>query len=555
MAQLHGAIRVAMRAVLGTTLIGCSQAGQPALPAEAPAGPVQPKANRVVFSVVPPASEANELRLLVQTELWVMRPMYEYLIGVDPANGKLIPQLATRWALEPDGRSFRFTLKEGVQFHGGFGEMTGEDVRHSLRDVVQEDTVPQYATYYRRLVEDVEVAGKHEVVFRNRTPDGNFLQASSEQESGLEIRSRASAERGGVPTMQSPPVAGTGPYQFAERQQGGFVRFKRTDFKHWRSTPDFPEFEFRWQREGSTRLAALLAGEAHVVGLPEDLVQQAQSRGFGVKRAPVAGLRTFVGLNCCFLTDPKDPASSYRFPDSPLMDLRVRRALNKAINRDEMNKAFFSGKAELMVLNHFHPTRQGWNPDWEKQFPEEYGYDPAKARALLAEACYSAAKPLQTTMQVTEAAGVSGSGDITEAVANYWRAAGIQVTLQTIDPAQRSAQARQFRFTNETNLVGTGSAQLLGITFYNTGLQNASTGVQDQELNTVIQKINVTVETEKQEPLWREAGNLLFKKHMNVQLFWLPAEAVYNKQIVADYGFPGSITGLWTHVDTIKAAR
>ena len=104
MAQLHGAIRVAMRAVLGTTLIGCSQAGQPALPAEAPAGPVQPKANRVVLSVVPPASEANELRLLVQTELWVMRPMYEYLIGVDPANGKLIPQLATRWALEPDGR-------------------------------------------------------------------------------------------------------------------------------------------------------------------------------------------------------------------------------------------------------------------------------------------------------------------------------------------------------------------------------------------------------------------------------------------------------------------
>lgn len=111
----------------------------------------------MVFSVVPPASGANQLRLLVETELWVMRPMYEYLIGVDPANGKLIPQLATGWALEPAGRSFRFTLKEGVQFHGGFGEMTAEDVRHSLKDVVQEDTVPQYATYYRRLVEDVEL--------------------------------------------------------------------------------------------------------------------------------------------------------------------------------------------------------------------------------------------------------------------------------------------------------------------------------------------------------------------------------------------------------------
>ena len=95
----------------------------------------------------------------------------------------------------------------------------------------------------------------------------------------------------------------------------------------------------------------------------------------------------------------------------------------------------------------------------------------------------------------------------------------------------------------------------LGVGFYNSGLQSPVVGVQDLEVNAVLQKLNATVETEKQEPLWRQLGDLMFKKHMNIQLFWLPAEVAYNKQIVADYGFPGSISGLWTHVHTIKAAR
>ena len=65
-----------------------------------------------------------------------------------------------------------------------------------------------------------------------------------------------------------------------------------------------------------------------------------------------------------------------------------------------MNKAFFAGKGEVMTLNAFHPTRPGWNPDWEKRYPNEYGFDPAKARALLAEAGYTASNPLNTTMFV-----------------------------------------------------------------------------------------------------------------------------------------------------------
>ena len=67
------------------------------------------------------------------------------------------------------------------------------------------------------------------------------------------------------------------------------------------------------------------------------------------------------------------------FPDSPLMDVRVRKALNHAVNRDEINKAFFAGKGEIMYHTQLHPSRPGWNPDWQRNFQEEYGLDAALA--------------------------------------------------------------------------------------------------------------------------------------------------------------------------------
>ena len=55
--------------------------------------------------------------------------------------------------------------------------------------------------------------------------------------------------------------------------------------------------------------------------------------------------------------------------------------------------------------------------------------------------------------------------------------------------------------------------------------------------------------------LWRELGEFLFTHHGQINLFWLPAQAVVNSSIVSDYVFPGAITGTWTHVEGIKAAR
>jgi len=75
------------------------------------------------------------------------------------------------------------------------------------------------------------------------------------------------------------------------------------------------------------------------------------------------------------------------------------------------------------------------------------------------------------------------------------------------------------------------------------------------ELEMVVRQIYDTVDTKKQEELFRTAGELVFEQYLSIPLFWLPSEALVNPKFVEDYLFPGSISGTWSHIYNIKAAR
>jgi ABC-type transport system substrate-binding protein len=66
----------------------------------------------------------------------------------------------------------------------------------------------------------------------------------------------------------------------------------------------------------------------------------------------------------------------------------VRQAINKAINREELLKVLYKGRATYTYVAGYYPDLPGWDPTWEKRFPEMYGYDPAAAKRLLAQAGY-----------------------------------------------------------------------------------------------------------------------------------------------------------------------
>jgi ABC-type transport system substrate-binding protein len=518
---------------------------------EAAPAAAKPSVNRVVMALPAPSGlESNEIRHLGQTIAWQLKPMYEYLVGMNAQSGQLEPQLATEWAIENGGRDIRFKLRRGVQFHKGNGEFNAKDVVFSWQDVAKEDSQHGESPYWRSIVREIEVVNDYEVVFHLNRVDGNIFRAIGEPEYGMEIRSKAHADKMGAPTMETEPYAGTGPYQFKQRQQSQFILFEKVPFQHWRANADFPEFEFRLRQEASTRLAALQAGEVHLAVLPEDQLQDAVGKGMKVLKGQNAGLRTFLSFQCCFLNDNNDPSKGYKFPNSPLADVKVRQALNKAVNRDELNKAFFAGKAEIMILNHFHPSRQGWNPEWERRFPDEYGYDPAKARALLAEV----GRPVSTNVHIANLPQFAGADDVSESIAGYLEKVGVTVERIQMDGAQRMQRQRERGFDNHLLIGGTSSYIFIGSTAYTTSRGPRGGAVEDPIVDGLLDKARATLDDKEQDAALREMGNAMFDRHMHLPLFWLPAEVVVNPKVVGDWVFPGSITGTWTHVFNIKAA-
>lgn len=124
-----------------------------------------------------------------------------------------------------------------------------------------------------------------------------------------------------------------------------------------------------------------------------------------------------------------------------------------------------------------------------------------------------------------------------------------------MDAAARSGQQRNWRFDNHTIITGTGSDLFTGISNFHSTLSPPGSGLHVPDMEPVIRQIERTVEPKALDDLWRRAGEVAYDQHQVIPLFWLPTEVAYNPTIVAGWTFPGGVTGSWTHVRTIKAAR
>ncbi len=558
-------LRTAAVVLSTSALLTACASPQPAA-APAPSGastatesaPAAPKVSRLVFAMTAPAFETNDIRHLGTPDEWHMDPQYESMIAVDPNTGKYIGLLASEWSLDLKNNDMRYKLRKGVQFHKGYGEFTAKDVVVKMREKVRDEPAAKRSSisaFWTGILKDVEVVNDYEVVYHLKQPSGLVVDYASDQQGGASIWSGAHFEKIGVPDFTMESLAGTAPYQYDSRAQGQYIRFTKVSYKHWRVDAEFPAFEFRFVKEASTRLAGLLAGEIHMTDIPNDLAKQAEAQGFKSVQGKVPALRAFVSFMCCQWKNPKDVSQGYIDLTSPLQDVRVRKALSKAINYDELNKGLFGGKGERMVNNPLHPVRPGWDPAWEKRWPDEYGYDTTAAKALLAQAGYTTASPLKVNFAVRPVNGVAGAEDVADTLGGYWRAIGVDVNLHTVDAVQYSANSIALQVQNDIAIASTSSNAWTGVFNYGSSLLHRSMGPEQPEVDVLMDKIRNTMDIEAQTPLWHDIGEALFTAHHFIPLFWVPTTAVVNPKIVAGYVFPGSISGSWTHVENIKAAK
>jgi peptide/nickel transport system substrate-binding protein len=531
-------------------LTGCST-GQVA-PAAQQDGPAQPKVQRLVVAAVPPNAETSETRNVNTRDNWQVGVIYERLFANDPLTGKRNPQLLTAWNLEPDGLTYRFKLREGIKFHYDQGTLTSQDALTSFKEQMREDSLKAQGVTLRASVKAITAVNDNEFVVQLSRPAAEALFSLGQ----VDIFSHNHLMAHGPATLSS-PIAGTGPYLLQQREQGSFLRFERVSYSHWRVKSDFPEIEMRFMKEPATRLAAMIAGEAHLGDIPVDLHQQALARGgFKVITSLASEQRVWVVLLGPVYKNPADPSAGMNHADSPLADVRVRRALSKALDRDKLNKAFMGGKGATMIQAHFTPNLLGWNPEWEKRFPEEYGYDEAKARALLVEAGYGPGRPAQVTMPALDVEGLASGKDLAEAVATMWMAVGVDVKLDNMQTAQFTQLSNAGRLNSHARIQGSGTDQYNGLTNLNDGFRAGRTaGISILAGDAAFKQAKETLDEKKQDEFLRAAGNAWYDQHHSVPLFWLPQEVVANSSVVAEYPFPGNVTGIWTHLEYIKAAR
>lgn len=225
--------------------------------------PAQPKLDRLKIAVAPLGFDSNLTWSHTISGLLDKRPALEFLVGVDRYTGQYIPELAEKWDMAPDGKTWTIQLRQGIQFHEHWGEFTARDVRHAVFLITQPDAAASGTTFWRGVmgvtktdtVEDVikkttqhvEIVDNYTVVFHLQQVVPEFVEnISSIQDLPMESKARWDA---GGKDLYGQKVVGTGPFEFVERKLGSHVLYKRVE-NHWRHTPEYRELEFRWVPEG-----------------------------------------------------------------------------------------------------------------------------------------------------------------------------------------------------------------------------------------------------------------------------------------------------------------
>ena len=528
-----------------------------AVPASTPeeSGITVPQMGRLRIAFTVPPQETNLPWIGPRSLLTQLSPMVETLLDIDPDTGEFMPMLATRWEMAPDGKSWTMDLREGVTFHSEFGEFDAQDVAH-MRFLMgpQEGNLNSFRNTWATTVNNVEIVDDHRVVFQLDKPDPGldfFLSLSGD----LVMLSKNQWDQEGQDGLEQ-RLIGTGPYEYLEREVGQSISFSRVPYEHWRvPNADFQELELVWAPESATRLAMLLTGEAHMAELPRDVLAQAVSDGMGISQSGLGAILTWLVMGGQYYTtgdEAYDATVPYAQPGEN--GRLVRKAMNKAISRDQINEFIFRHGGTPMLVHGYHPTLPGWNPEWEDRWEEEYGYDPEAARDLLEQAGYPNGFTLKMYGSHT-LPGVPELPDIAEAVSIFWTEIGIDVEIVSLEfsavrPQYRTKQIQGFIFPMRT--VRRPLQEQIRLFNLPDG------GLHHYESDSVVEtwnELSLTLDPAERDRLIREIGNEKFDNYETIPLLWIFFQVAINPDVIAEYKFPGTAASNFSHLETIKAAR
>ncbi len=343
--------------------------------------------------------------------------------------------LAESYEISPDGLTITFHIRKGVHWHDkppmNGRELVADDIVfsfHRMTGTGSGFTEPSpHATVISNLpIESIEATDKYTVVFKLTKLHLDALwDIYSSSNFGFIYPPEVIQEHGDAQDWRN--LVGTGPYELTDWVKDSSQTFTKNP-NYWGYDEKFPEnrlpyldeIKFLIIPDSSTQLAALRTGKnARMTGVTLDQAKALQ------RTNPELLWSINVDLPWTHSMDVRKP---------PFDDIRVRTAMQLALDNETINNTFLGGMGDTTPYGFMGPARPGYYTpfeEWPQEIKDNYAYDPERAKQLLAEAGYP--NGFKTKLETATTNLYYMNLDYTQLAVDYWAQIGVDVEIDIIE--------------------------------------------------------------------------------------------------------------------------
>jgi dipeptide transport system substrate-binding protein len=309
--------------------------------------------------------------------------IYNRIVEFERGGTKVAPSLAEKWDVSADGTVYTFHLRKNAKWHSNKNfkptrNANADDVVFMFERQWKEEnpffkvTSPNHSYFsdmgMPKLLKSVEKVDDYTVRVTLNQPEAPFLANLAMMWASVQSKEYADAMlKAGTPEKIDQDPIGTGPFSLVQYQKDAIIRYKAFP-DYWAGKAKIDDLVFSITPDASVRWAKLQKGECHVMPYPNPADLEA------MKKDPNVQILDQAGLNIGYL--------AYQTTKKPFDDVRVRKAVNMAINKKAIVDAVFLGSG-VPAKNPIPPSMWSYNDS-----VKEDEYNPDAAKKLLAEAGY-----------------------------------------------------------------------------------------------------------------------------------------------------------------------